>query len=146
MKDIGITISFLISGLFGAILMASKDTQTSIKSTILSIFGGMAAANYLTPIMTDLLNLEEAKLQNGLAFIIGFLGLKLVEVLSNKFLNQVAPQPEVKKPVRKSPIKKNSYLKESCQMILEKIKNKLMACIYSSCNRCTIIDVCHKRY
>jgi len=27
-------------------------------------------------------------------------------VLSNKFLNQVAPQPEVKKPVRKSPIKK----------------------------------------
>ena len=106
MKDIGITISFLISGLFGAILMASKDTQTSIKSTILSIFGGMAAANYLTPIMTDLLNLEEAKLQNGLAFIVGFLGLKLVEVLSSKFLNQVAPQPGVKKPVRKSPIKK----------------------------------------
>ena len=106
MKDIGITISFLISGLFGAILMASKDTQTSIKSTILSIFGGMAAANYLTPIMTDLLNLEEAKLQNGLAFIVGFLGLKLVEVLSSKFLNQVAPQPEVNKPVRKPPIKK----------------------------------------
>jgi uncharacterized membrane protein YeaQ/YmgE (transglycosylase-associated protein family) len=106
MKEIGITISFLISGLFGAILMASKDAQTSIKSTILSIVGGMAAANYLTPMMTDLLNLEEAKLQNGLAFIIGFLGLKLVEVLSSKFLNQVAPQPEVKKPVRKSPIKK----------------------------------------
>jgi hypothetical protein len=31
MKDIGITISFLISGLFGAILMASKDTETSIR-------------------------------------------------------------------------------------------------------------------
>ena len=105
MKDIGITISFLISGLFGAILMASKNTQTSVKSTILSIFGGMAAANYLTPIMTDLLNLKEAKLQNGLAFIVGFLGLKLVEVLSNKFLNQVAPQPEVKTS-RKKPIKK----------------------------------------
>ena len=106
MKDIGITISFLISGLFGAILMASKDAQTSIKSTILSIVGSMAAANYLTPIMTELLNLEEAKLQNGLAFIVGFLGLKLVEVLSSKFLNQVAPQSEVKKPVRKSPTKK----------------------------------------
>ena len=102
MKDIGITISFLISGLFGAILMASKNTQTSVKSTILSIFGGMAAANYLTPVMIELLNLKEAKLQNGLAFIVGFLGLKLVEVLSNKFLNQVAPQPEVKKPVKKT--------------------------------------------
>ena len=106
MKDIGITISFLISGLFGAILMASKNAQTSVKSTILSIFGGMAAANYLTPIMVDLLNLKEAKLQNGLAFIVGFLGLKLVEILSNKFLNQVAPQSEVKKPVKKSPTKK----------------------------------------
>jgi hypothetical protein len=105
MKDIGITISFLISGLFGAILMASKNTETSIRSTILSIFGGMAAANYLTPVMIELLNLKEAKLQNGLAFIVGFLGLKLVEVLSNKFLNQVAPQPEVKKP-RKKTIKK----------------------------------------
>ena len=106
MKDIGITISFLISGLFGAILMASKNTETGIRSTILSIFGGMAAANYLTPVMIELLNLKEAKLQNGLAFIVGFLGLKLVEVLSNKFLNQVAPQPEVKKPVKKLPIKK----------------------------------------
>jgi hypothetical protein len=106
MKDIGITISFLISGLFGAILMASKNSQTSVKSTILSIFGGMAAANYLTPIMVELLNLNEAKLQNGLAFIVGFLGLKLVEILSNKFLNQVAPQPEEKKPVKNTPAKK----------------------------------------
>ena len=104
MKEIGITISFLISGLFGAILMASKNTETG-RSTILSIFGGMAAENYLTPVMIELLNLKEAKLQNGLAFIVGFLGLKLVEVLSNKFLNQVAPQPEAKKP-RKKPIKK----------------------------------------
>ena len=112
MKEIGITISFLISGLFGAILMASKNTQTSIKSTILSIFGGMAAANYLTPIMTDLLNLNEAKLQNGLAFIVGFLGLKLVEILSNKFLNQVAPQPEEKTPVKKKPIKKTPIKKK----------------------------------
>jgi hypothetical protein len=62
----------------------------------------MAAANYLTPVMIELLNLKEAKLQNGLAFIVGFLGLKLVEILSNKFLNQVAPQPEVKKPVKKT--------------------------------------------
>ena len=105
MKEIGITISFLISGLFGAILMASKNTETGIRSTILSIFGGMAAANYLTPVMIELLNLKEAKLQNGLAFIVGFLGLKLVEILSNKFLNQVAPQPEVKTP-HKKPIKK----------------------------------------
>jgi hypothetical protein len=118
MKDIGITISFLISGLFGAILMASKNTQTSIKSTLLSIFGGMAAANYLTPIMIELLNLKEAKLQNGLAFIVGFLGLKLVEVLSNKFLNQVSPQPEVKTPIKKS-VKKTPTKKKVTKKVIK---------------------------
>ncbi len=112
MKEIGITISFLISGLFGAILMASKNTQTSIKSTILSIFGGMSAANYLTPIMIELLNLKEVKLQNGLAFIVGFLGLKLVEILSNKFLNQVDPQLKNKKSIKKTPIKKKVIKKK----------------------------------
>ena len=113
MKEIGITISFLISGLFGAILMASKNTETSIRSTLLSIFGGMAAANYLTPIMIELLNLKEAKLQNGLAFIVGFLGLKLVEVLSNKFLKQVSPsEPVVKETVRRKPIAKKPAAKK----------------------------------
>ena len=72
----------------------------------------MAAANYLTPIMVELLNLNEAKLQNGLAFIVGFLGLKLVEILSNKFLNQVDPQPEEKTPVKKKPIKKTPIKKK----------------------------------
>ena len=106
MKDIGITLSFLISGLFGAILMASKQAKGNIKSIIISVVGGMASANYLTPVLIEMLKLEETKLQNGLAFVIGFLGLKLVEILSNKFLNQVAPQPEEKTPVKKKPIKK----------------------------------------
>jgi len=101
MKEIGITISFLISGLFGAILMASKNSQTSVKSTILSIFGGMAAANYLTPIMVELLNLNEAKLQNGLAFIVGFLGLKLVEIISEKFLEKIDNKPKPRKTTKR---------------------------------------------
>ena len=101
MKEIGITISFLISGLFGAILMASKNTETSIRSTLLSIFGGMAAANYLTPIMIELLNLKEAKLQNGLAFIVGFLGLKLVEIVSEKFLEKISNKTKPKKTTKR---------------------------------------------
>ena len=107
MKDIGITLSFLISGLFGSILMVSNNAQGNLKSAILSIIGGMASANYLTPVMIEMLGLTEAKLQNGLAFIVGFLGLKLVEVLSNKFLKQVSPpEPVVKEPVRRKPIAK----------------------------------------
>jgi uncharacterized membrane protein YeaQ/YmgE (transglycosylase-associated protein family) len=93
---IGLSISFLISGLFGAILMASKSAKGNIKSVIISIVGGMASANYLTPVMIEMLNLKETKLQNGLAFVIGFLGLRLVEIVSEKFLNKIIAVDEPK--------------------------------------------------
>jgi hypothetical protein len=100
-KDIGIEVSFLISGLFGAILMVSKSAGSNLKSSVVSVLGGMASANYLTPVMIEMLNVKEAKMQNGLAFIVGFLGLKLVEIVSDKFLSKI-DQPKPKRNVRKT--------------------------------------------
>ena len=103
MDKVGISISFLISGLFGAILMASKSAKGNIKSAIISIVGGMASANYLTPVMIEMLHLKETRLQNGLAFVIGFLGLRLVEIVSEKFLNKIIAVDEPKTTKRKIP-------------------------------------------
>lgn len=110
MDKLGVSISFLISGLFGAILMASKSAKGNIKSAIISIVGGMASSNYLTPVMIEMLNLKETKLQNGLAFIIGFLGLRLVEIVSEKFLNKIiaADIPESKTTTKKKPVTKKT--------------------------------------
>ena len=88
-QKMGIQIGFLISGLFGAILMATKNAKTDTKSVILSLVGGMSAANFLTPVLVDTLNIVNVKHQNGVAFIAGFLGLKLVELISEKFLEKV---------------------------------------------------------
>jgi hypothetical protein len=49
----------------------------------------MSAANFLTPVLVDTLNIVNIKHQNGVAFIAGFLGLKLVELISEKFLEKV---------------------------------------------------------
>ena len=49
LQKFGIQIGFLFSGLFGAILMATKADKTDAKSVILSLIGGMSAANFLTP-------------------------------------------------------------------------------------------------
>lgn len=98
LQGFGIEIGFLVSGLFGAILMLSKKSE-NLKSAILSIVGGMASANYLTPVMVQLVNLKDVKLQNGLAFITGFLGLKLVEIISEKFLDKI--QEDSKKKIVK---------------------------------------------
>lgn len=89
LQKMGIQIGFLISGLFGSILMATKNDKTDAKSVVLSLVGGMSAANFLTPVLVDTLNIVNVKHQNGVAFIAGFLGLKLVELISEKFLEKV---------------------------------------------------------
>jgi hypothetical protein len=99
LQKYGIQIGFLFSGLFGAILMATKAEKTDAKSVILSLIGGMSAANFLTPVLVDTLNVTNVKHQNGVAFIAGFLGLKLVEIVSEKFLEKV--NGKTKKTTRK---------------------------------------------
>lgn len=89
LKDIGIEIGFLVSGLFGAILMVSKTSALNLRQTAISVLGGMAAANYLTPVVIEMTGLHNTKIQNGLAFIIGFLGLKIVEIVSEKLINKL---------------------------------------------------------
>jgi hypothetical protein len=97
LKNFGIDIGFLVSGLFGAVLMVSKNTSQNVKSVVVSLIGGMASANYMTPVVVELANIKEPKLQYGLAFITGFLGLKLVEIVSDKLLNKLEDKPKVVK-------------------------------------------------
>lgn len=101
LQKFGIQIGFLFSGLFGAILMATKADKTDAKSVILSLIGGMSAANFLTPVLVDTLNVTNVKHQNGVAFIAGFLGLKLVELVSEKFLEKVNGNGKTKKKVKR---------------------------------------------
>ncbi len=101
LQKLGIQIGFLISGLFGAILMATKNAKTDAKSVILSLVGGMSAANFLTPVLVDVLNIVNIKHQNGVAFIAGFLGLKLVELISEKFLEKIGQNSKTPKKRKK---------------------------------------------
>jgi hypothetical protein len=101
LQKMGIQIGFLISGLFGAILMATKNEKTDIKSVFLSLIGGISAANFLTPVLVDTLNITNIKHQNGIAFIAGFLGLKLVEIVSEKFLEKISNKTKPKKTTKR---------------------------------------------
>jgi hypothetical protein len=89
LHKVGIEIGFLISGLFGAILMATRNSKSDVKSITLSLVGGLSSANFLTPVIVDTLNVTNVKHQNGIAFIAGFLGLKLVEIVSEKLLEKI---------------------------------------------------------
>ena len=66
----------------------------------------MAAANYLTPVLVELLNITNIKNQNGIAFIAGFIGLKLVDIISENFIEKLggnkAPAQKTKRKIKKS--------------------------------------------
>jgi hypothetical protein len=107
LKAIGIDVGLLISGLFGAVLLMSKNAAEDLRTTILSIIGGAASANYMTPILLDLFNLDTPNANYGIAFLLGFLGLKGIEMVTEKlFGKKIIEEPKPKRKARKPRQKK----------------------------------------
>lgn len=99
----GIDIGFLVSGFFGALLLVSKNSAQKISTTIASLMAGTACANYLTPVMIKFL---PDSVQDGgkyaVAFVMGFLGLKGLELVIEKyFVNHNKKQVKNKTTIRK---------------------------------------------
>ena len=83
LKSCGLDLGLLLSGLFGAILLLSKDGMKSISRTIFGLIGGAASANYLTPVVISVTNLDALDFNYGIAFLLGFLGLRGIEFICN---------------------------------------------------------------
>ena len=83
----GIDIGFLVSGFFGALLLVSKNSAQKLSTTIASILAGTACANYLTPVVMSIL---PESVRNGgkyaVAFVMGFMGLKGLELIIEKYM------------------------------------------------------------
>jgi hypothetical protein len=86
LKEYGIDVGLLISGLFGAILLTSKGSAMNLTRTISSLIGGAASANYITPVVVNITKLDDSHYHYGIAFLLGFLGLKGIEYFSNKLI------------------------------------------------------------
>ena len=114
LKEYGIDIGLLISGLFGAILLTSKNSAKNLGKTVSSLIGGAASANYITPIVITVAKLDDQHYHYGIAFLLGFLGLKGIEFFSNKLLPEdaILKDEEIskeEKPVRKPIIRNTSH-------------------------------------
>ena len=87
--DFGIHLGLLIAGLVGADLSVSINKELSTLQKITVIISGAATANYLAPFIFQYLNIGD-NAQFGLAFLIGFSGLKGVEWLIVKVKDRYA--------------------------------------------------------
>lgn len=90
LESVGIHIGLSVAGFFGSLLMIGKASAFDLRTTFTSIIAGVAAANYLTPLVVDILNMENSDYVLSIAFLIGFMGLKGVEVVSNKVFKNVS--------------------------------------------------------
>jgi hypothetical protein len=86
---IGINIGLAVSGFFGSLLLVGQQKEQNLREQIISVIGGTMSANYLTPVAIDFFNLDSESLHYGVAFVIGFGGLKVVEYFYNKWFNKL---------------------------------------------------------
>lgn len=109
LQEVGINAGLVVSGLFGSLLTIKKGDATKLSSIAISITTGIGSANYITPIVVDSLGVTNHNLTFGIAFILGFLGLRGIEMVIEKIAPQLKEEPKpVKRAVRKKPIKKPS--------------------------------------
>ena len=111
LKQYGIDVGLLISGLFGAILLTSKGSANNLPRTISSLIGGAASANYITPIVVNMAKLDDTHYHYGIAFLLGFLGLKGIEYFSKKLIPDNVEEEEPSKPTRKPRSKRTTKRK-----------------------------------
>jgi len=80
LKHIGIEPAIFISGMSGAISLLTKNSKMTKYEKFLTLLSGGLSANYLAPLVAKLLNVDPSY-QFGFAFIIGYTGLKGVELI-----------------------------------------------------------------
>lgn len=78
-KSLGLDLILLIGGGLGALVSLTKDHQLTFSQKFLTLVSGAVVANYLTPLFGSWLKAGE-NTKYGIAFLLGYLGLKSVEL------------------------------------------------------------------
>jgi hypothetical protein len=79
LEEFGINISLSLAGFFGSLLVIGKSGIHDFRTMFISMLGGVASANYLTPVVCDMLHIGKVNYQFSIAFLLGFMGLKGIE-------------------------------------------------------------------
>lgn len=86
LHDLGINLGLSFAGFAGSLVMIGKKAF-SWRKALLTIPSGVFSANYLTPLVVDALGMQGGSAEYGIAFIMGYLGLKGTEIFATKFIH-----------------------------------------------------------
>ena len=86
--DLGFNIGLAMSGLLGSLVTIWRSKKKmNVKEQALSMIAGTLSANYLTPLVISFMDLKD-NTQFGVAFVVGFGGLKAVEYVYDKYFTK----------------------------------------------------------
>jgi hypothetical protein len=88
LKYFGISTEIFLAGMSGAVVFLTKSKEMSISQRFLTTLSGGLSANYLTPVVASWLHLDQSVLY-GIAFLLGYSGMKSVESLLLIFQNKL---------------------------------------------------------
>jgi hypothetical protein len=88
LKAFGISAEIFVAGISGAIVFLTRSKDMSNTQRFLTTLSGGLSANYLTPIVANWFNLDPSVLY-GIAFLLGYSGMKSVELILSIFQNKV---------------------------------------------------------
>ncbi len=88
LMDLGFNIGLAMSGLLGSLVTIWRSKKKmNVKEQALSMIAGTLSANYLTPLVISFMDLKDST-QFGVAFVVGFGGLKAVEYVYDKYFTK----------------------------------------------------------
>ena len=92
LEEEGLNTSYMLAGLFGSLMMMSKAAGLNVGRTIFATIGGAASANYLTPLILQVTKIgHDPTYSYAIAFLLGFTGLRTIELLTSKLLLDESP-------------------------------------------------------
>lgn len=88
-----------IAGLLGSIIMVLRDPRKRSRvQQISAILAGTASAVYLTePVVNTLFNIHDPKYLLGFSFLFGCMGLRLIEIITDKIEKVIVQKIEENK-------------------------------------------------
>jgi len=87
LESMGIKTILFVAGIAGGLANLMKESNLTYGQRFITVLVGGFSANYLTPVVGSLMSLTDDTLY-GIAFLIGFGGLKSIEILFEKVINK----------------------------------------------------------
>lgn len=96
LKTYGISTEIFLAGVSGAIVFLTKSSEMSHTQKFLTTLSGGLCANYLTPMVASWFSLDSNVLY-GIAFLLGYSGMKTVELILVLFQKRIASKFNTKR-------------------------------------------------